>query len=332
MVTYAKVFYKKGMFIMGKIVIVSNLSRKLPGWKEAIEMINKEGHIIVDPGENAYTMELIKEHLVDADALIVGLNKIDAQIIKESKQLKVIAKPGVGVDNIDIKFAKERGILVCNTPGSNADSVADHLFALILSVVRKITSLDAKMRMGDGWKDYPILGNEIANKVFGVVGTGSIGKKAVQRAKGFGMSVLAYDIIKDLKWAKDNCVEYVDLDKLLACADIISLHLPLNEKTKGIISTAQFDLMKKTSYIFNTSRGYVIDENALITALKKGKIAGAGIDVFDQEPLLQSVLFKFENVVLTPHVGGFSREASIRSRIMTAENIINALNGEKLEL
>ncbi|MEH7380432.1 phosphoglycerate dehydrogenase [Bacillus sp. JJ1533] len=310
---------------MGKVVIISNLSRELPGWDEAINMIKQSGHDVIDIGSSYDGTTII---LKDADALIVGLNQIERDIIENAPKLKIIAKPGIGVDNIDLETATRNGIIVSNTPGSNSDSVADHLFVLMLSVTRKIVFLDTQTKNGKGWINYPVIGNEISNKTLGVIGTGAIGKEVVNRALGFKMQIYAYDPFPDYNWAINTSVEYVDINRLLQKSDVITLHLPLTEQTKYLIDYEQFEQMKQTAYIFNTSRGGVINESALFDALKSNKIAGAGIDVFEEEPLQSNELFKFDNVVVTPHIGGFSKEASYRSRIMTAENIISVFNNQ----
>ena len=314
---------------MSKVVILSNLSRSLPGWDKAMAMIREEGHEVFDPGEKNFHEDEAVRYLKDADAVFVGLNKLTGTAIKSSKQLIVIAKPGIGVDNIDVNKATQEGILVCNTPGSNAQSVADHLFGLLIAVARRLPYLDSITRAGRGWENWPVVGNEISGKKLGVVGTGSIGKAVIRRAKGFDMEILAYDTLINPDLAKDPSVHYLPLNDLLRSSDFITLHVPLTDETRGLIGEKELSTMKKTAYLFNTSRGGIVDERALIKALREGQIAGAGIDVFEQEPLMESELFKLQNVVLTPHVAGYSPEASYRSRIMSADNINNALRGIK---
>ena len=313
---------------MARVVIFSNLSRNLPGWDKFIQMIRNAGHEIFDPGDKDLSDQEAVKHLIDADAVFVGLNKFSGAAIKAGKHLKVIAKPGIGVDNIDVAAATGEGIMVCNTPGSNAQSVADHLFGLMIAVTRRLPYLDFITRAGKGWENYPpVMGIEISGKTLGVIGTGQIGKAVVRRAKGFDMEILAHDAVEDSGLIRDFSVRYRPLEDVLKGADLITLHLPLTEKTRGIIGEEEFRAMKRTAYLFNTSRGPIVDERALVKALMDQQIAGAGLDVFEEEPLIQSELFGLENVVVTPHVAGYSPEASIRSRIMSAENIINALRG-----
>jgi D-3-phosphoglycerate dehydrogenase len=313
---------------MSKVTILSNLKRNLPGWKEAIEMIKRAGHEVFDPGERDISEDEAIHYLKEAEAVLVGLNRLSGNVIRSSKYLKVIAKPGIGVDNIDIAAATQEGIIVCNTPGSNAESVADHLFGLMIAVARRLPYLDRLTRDGKGWEFHPaVIGVEIGGKILGVIGTGHIGKAVIRRAKGFNMEILAYDIIQDAKLINDFFVKYLPLKDVLRNADFVTLHIPLNDKTYHMIGEEELSLMKKTAFLFNTSRGSIVDEKALVKALHEGQIAGAGIDVFEQEPIVESELFKFENIIVTPHVAGFSPEASYRSRIMSAENIIKALKG-----
>jgi len=315
---------------MSKVLILSNLSRSLPGWDKAMAMIREEGHEVFDPGEKNFQENEAVHYLKEADAVFVGLNTLTGSAIKSAKQLLVIAKPGIGVDNIDVSSATEEGIVVCNTPGSNARSVADHLFGLMIAVARRLPYLDSITRAGKGWENYPpVVGTEISGKGLGVIGTGHIGKAVIHRAKGFDMDILAYDPMFDTDLAKDPSVHYLPLNDLLKDSDFVTVHIPLTIDTVGLIGENELSAMKKTAYLFNTSRGGIIDEKALVKALKEGQIAGAGIDVFEQEPLIESELFRLQNVVITPHVAGYSPEASYRSRIMSAENINHALRSMK---
>jgi len=312
---------------MSKVVILSNLSRDLPGWNEAIEMIRNAGHEIFDAGERDFTESESIHYLEDADAAFMGFNKLSGNAIKSAKNLKVIAKPGVGVDNIDVNMATEKGIIVCNTPGVNAEPTADHLFGLMIAVARKIPFLDKITRAGKGWeKTPPFLGAEITNKTLGIIGTGRIGQAVIRRAKGFNMEILAYasHMIKNAKLIEDLSIKYLPLKDMLKNCDFITIHVPLTDETRGLIGIEELRVMKKTAYLLNTSRGSIIEEKALVKALREGWIAGAGLDVFEEEPLLESELFELDNVVVTPHTAGYSLEASLKARIMTAENIINA--------
>jgi D-3-phosphoglycerate dehydrogenase / 2-oxoglutarate reductase len=315
--------------MMSNVLVFSNLSRTLPGWDEAMKMIREAGHEVFDPGEKDLDEEAAIARLRGANAVFVGLNRLTGRAIESAKRLIVIAKPGIGVDNIDVDTATREGILVCNTPGSNAQSVADHLFGLMIAVARRLPYLDGITKAGRGWESWPVVGAEISGKKLGVIGTGSIGKAVIRRAKGFDMDILAYDPLVDEDLVRTQSVRYLPLGDLLRDSDFVTVHVPLTHETRGLIGEVELSSMKKTACLFNTSRGGIVDEKALIDALRKGRIAGAGIDVFEQEPLEESELFGLGNVVLTPHVAGYSPEASYRSRIMSAENIINALRGIK---
>jgi D-3-phosphoglycerate dehydrogenase len=313
---------------MSRIVILSNLSRNLPGWDRFVEMVKNEGHEVVDAGEKDLEDAEALKHIKNADAAFVGLNRLSGNVIRSGDSLKVIAKPGIGVDNIDVSAATREGIIVCNTPGSNAESVADHLFGLMIALLRRIPYLDSITRAGKGWQNYPpVVAPEISAKKLGVIGTGHIGKAVIRRAKGFNMEILACDKIEDGQLTEDFSVRYLPLKDVLGNSDLVTLHISLIDETRGLIGEKELRLMKRNAYLFNTSRGAIVDQKALIKALKEKQIAGAGLDVFEEEPLLKSELFELENVVLTPHVAGYSPEASIRSRIMSAENIINAFRG-----
>ena len=312
---------------MSRVVILSNISRGLPGWEEAKEMLRRAGHEVFDAGERDFNEDETIRYLGDADAVFVGFNKLSGNAIKSGKNLKVIAKPGVGVDNIDVDTATQEGIIVCNTPGSNAEPTADHLFGLMIALARKIPYLDRMTKAGQGWeRTPPAVGSEIVDKTLGVIGTGSIGQAVIRRAKGFDMEILAFGshMISDQKLIQDLSIKYLPLEDVLKRSDFVTLHVPLTHETRGLIGEPQLRLMKKTAYLFNTSRGSIVDEKALIRALKEGWINGAGLDVFEEEPLTESELFKLENVVVTPHTAGYSPEASLRARIMTAQNIIDA--------
>lgn len=318
---------------MSKVVILSSTRRDLPGWEEALAMIREEGHEVLDAGQKDFSEEEALFYLRNADAVMIGMNMLSGNVIKEARNLKVISKPGAGVDNIDVSEATHEGIWVCNTPGSNAATVADHVIGLMICVARWIPYFDTLIRMGKGWGNSSnVTGVEIAGKTLGVVGTGHIGKAVIRRASGFDMCILANDTEIDAELIRGFSVQYVSLKELLERADFVTLHVPLTERTRCLIGRAELNSMRRTAYLLNTSRGPIIDEKALIIALREGSIAGAGLDVYEQEPLVESELFKLKNVVLTPHIAGYSIEASARSRLICAENIIHALRGRKANI
>jgi len=310
-----------------QITVWSNVPRDLPGWDDAMRLLRSAGHEIVDPGPEDLGVDKAGQYLRDAAAVIVGLNEIGREVIEHLISAVVVAKVGVGVDNVDIDAISERGILLCNTPGANASAVADHALALMLGVLRRIPFLDARVRQGKGWDQWPVVGGELADSTVGLVGSGRIGREVAKRVSGFGAKVIAFDMQPDAAWASRAGVEYCSLDQLVSDSDVVSLHLPLTTSTTQIIGHKQLTAMKPTAVLVNTARGGLIDESALVEALRLGRLGGAGLDVFSAEPITATPLSSFENVVLTPHVGGFSGPAARRARMTMAENILAALDG-----
>lgn len=293
---------------------------------EQIKMLSSAGaqaKILPNPTE----AELIEESR-NASAIIVGIAKITDRIIKEAKQLKIIAKHGVGYDNIDVETATHRGILVTNTPTVNAQTVAEYTFGLILSLSRKITDAGAGMKSG-GWRKEEYWGVELNGKIMGIIGFGHIGYKVAILAKGFGMDVLACDPYVSQNKASSLGVRLVNMDTLLAKSDVVSLHVDLNEQTKGLIGERELARMKKSAYLINVARGEVVDERALYEALKKGRIAGAALDVFKEEPPSDYSIAKLANILATPHIAGWTEEARRRMGVVAAEQVIMTLKGKR---
>ncbi|MEM2123536.1 MAG: phosphoglycerate dehydrogenase [Candidatus Bathyarchaeia archaeon] len=261
------------------------------------------------------------------DAIITGTDQLTERVINSADRLKTIVKHGVGLDNIDLKAAKARGIIISSTPDVIKDSVADLTMALILAVARKIIPAHLSVKRGS-WKGF--LGIELRDKILGIIGLGRIGKAVCERAKSFGMRVIACDPNPDYGFAEAHKVAYLSLEELLETADVISLHAALEEKDSGpIIGARELDKMRDGAIIINTARGYLIDEGALADALRKGKIAGAGLDVFMDEPPTGSPLIGLSNVVLTPHIGGQTFDGIRRMGEITIENCIRGLRGEQ---
>ena len=308
-----------------RVAIWSNLSRDLPGWSEALEIIRGAGHEILDPGSDDLSDEAA-EVLAGAAAIVVGLNQVTKGALAHASEALVIAKPGIGVDNVDVAAATALGIAVCNTPGSNAEAVADHTFALALAVLRDLVRLNNLTRNGQGWDNWPHVGRQLGGGVIAVVGTGNIGQAVIRRAvRGFDMKALAFDLRPNHELEREYRVRYGRLDDVLPEADVVTVHVPLTDSTRNLIGAAELSLLKPTAVLVNTSRGGVVDEAALATALAAGKLSGAGVDVFDQEPSTDSSLYRCENAILTPHIAGYSPQASLKSRLMTAENVVAAL-------
>jgi D-3-phosphoglycerate dehydrogenase len=294
--------------------------------EEGIKILKKEKQIQVDIKIGMKPEELQKV-IKDYDAIIVrSSTKITKEIIANANKLKVIGRAGVGLDNVDLSAATSRGIIVMNTPAGNTISTAEHTMSLILALSRNIPQSSASLRKGE-WKRSKFMGIELYNKTLGIIGLGRIGSEVAKRALSFGMKVIAYDPFISLDVAKQIGIEIVELKNLLRKADYITLHTPLTEATKHMISDREFALMKPTAKIINCARGGIIDEDALLRALKSGRISGAAIDVFEKEPPLDSPLIKLDNVVTTPHLGASTEEAQVNVAIEIAEVVKDALLG-----
>jgi len=259
------------------------------------------------------------------DGYIAGLDFITQKAIESMpSSIKVICRYGVGYDRVDLNAAKEKGIAVTNTPGSNSEAVADLAIGLLLAVARKIPALDKKVRSMEWPKSQ---GVEIYNKTIGIVGLGAIGKAVARRAKGFSMKVLAYDPYINRDYAKENGIAVCELEELLKKSDFISLHLPSMESTHHIINKKAFELLKPGAIIVNSARGGLIDEEAAYIALKEGKLGGLALDAFEIEPPKDSPLFEFDNVVVTPHIGAHTEEAGKNMAMMSVKSLIDVLEG-----
>jgi D-3-phosphoglycerate dehydrogenase len=273
--------------------------------------------------------EALKEIIKDYDALIVrSATKVTKDVIQAAANLKVVGRAGVGLDNVDLEAATQKGIIVMNTPTGNTISTAEHTMSMILALSRNIPQANASTKKGE-WKRSKFMGVELYNKTLGIVGLGRIGSELAKRALSFGMKVLAYDPFLSREVAEGLGVEVVELNDLLSRSDYITVHTPLSEETKHMISGAQFALMKKGVRVVNCARGGIIDEAALITAIKEGKVLGAAIDVFEKEPVPpESELLKLDNVVVTPHLGASTEEAQVNVAIEVAEIVRDALLGK----
>ena len=272
--------------------------------------------------------EALKEIVKDYDALVVrSATKVNKDIIGAAENLKVIGRAGVGLDNVDLDAATQKGIIVMNTPAGNTISTAEHTMSMILALSRNIPQSCASTKKGE-WKRSKFMGVELYTKTLGVLGFGRIGSALAKRALSFGMRVLAFDPFLSKEVAESLGVEVVELKELLQNSDYISVHTPLTDETKHMISTEEFALMKKGVRVVNCARGGIIDEAALVAAIKEGKVAGAALDVFEQEPVSpESELLKLDNVVITPHLGASTEEAQVNVAIEVAEIVRDALLG-----
>ena len=274
------------------------------------------------PYEKEEMLKLIR----DIDGIIIGIDELSAEIIEEADALKVISKYGIGLDNIDINTATNKKIIVTSTPTANVDAVADLAFGLILSLARRIPEADKKTKSGK-WEK--IIGKSVWEKTLGVIGLGKISRQVVKRAIGFEMNILAFDIVKDKKFVQKYGIKYVNLEKLLRKSDYITIHIPLNDATRGMISYEELEKMKKNAFLINTSRGGIVDEEALYDALRNNKLRGAALDVYNNEPLRESPLKELDNVIMTPHIGAYTEEAIENMSIRAAQNLIDVLEGRE---
>lgn len=263
--------------------------------------------------------QAMMEMLADCDGLIVGVDPVDADVIAAAPKLRAIAKYGVGLDNIDLEAAKARGIAVSRRVGANSEAVADYAMALIMAVARKTVQIDSRCRKGD-WKK--ITTRDVSGATIGILGFGAIGKHVATRAQGFGMKVLAYDVMWDEEYAAQHNITKAAPEEIYAQADIISLHLPLLPETRNFIGREQLAQMKKDAILINTARGGLIDEEALLQALQEGALYGAGIDAFEQEPPADPAWFALDNVVLGSHCAASTAGAAQNMGRMATKNLI----------
>jgi D-3-phosphoglycerate dehydrogenase len=259
------------------------------------------------------------------DAVVVRVAPLDADVLGDADRLKVIAKHGSGLDNVDVDAAGERDIVVCNTPGVNARSVAEHAIALLFGVQRNLHTADRHVRDG-GWDRDAYRGRELAGDTIGLMGFGSIAKETAKMAEGIGLDVIVYDPHHDDS-VRDSVVRVATLTELFERSDIVSLHVPLTDETRGAIGAEQLDALGETGVLINTARGGVIDEDALVDALDRDAIGGAGLDTFENEPLDDSPLVDDDRVLLTPHIGGVTVEALTRMSEGACENVRTVYEG-----
>jgi len=294
-----------------------------------VEMLEQECEVVRPSGTS---IPALREAMADVDGVLVRVAPMTRELFDAAPRLKVIGKHGVGVDNIDIPAATERGIAVCNTPEANSEGVASHAITLMLAVSRRLLECDAFVRAGRWSGKDELMGRELLGKTLSIVGTGRIGGRLAQICQAaFDMKVYAYDpYVTAEAMAAKGITKLETVDELMPVADFVSIHTPLTPATQGIVGARQFNLMKKTAYLINTSRGPVVDESALIDALKEGKIAGAGLDVFEKEPPApDNPLLQMKNVILSPHMGGASEESMERMATHAAAGILAVLRGER---
>jgi len=278
--------------------------------------------------------KVIIEKAKNVDALASLLSdKIDAEVFDAAPRLKIVAQMAVGFDNIDVQEATKRGIYVTNTPEVLTDTTADFAWALLMAIARHVVEADKYVRTGQwkvGWHPSMMQGRDIHGATIGIVGAGRIGFAVAKRAAGFNMKILFYDVVPRPEMEKELGAKKVDLDMLFRESDFVSIHVPLMKETFHLVNAEKLKLMKKTAYLINNSRGPVVDEKALYEALKEGRIAGAGLDVFEQEPMpLDNPLLKLDNIVVAPHISSATYETRSKMAEMVAENLITFFEGRK---
>src|SRR5579885_70446 len=290
------------------------------------EILQKNGLKITYEPE--ITPDQIKEKIGNYEIVIVrSRTKLTKDLIEKANACKIIARVGVGLDNIDVDAAKAKGIRVINAVEGAMNAVAELVLGLMLSLAREIPRAGREIRNGK-WLKKELMGSELSGKYLGIVGLGNIGKKLARHAKALNMNIIGYDVVPIQEdFAREVGLVKTDLDTLLSSADYISFHVPFTPETKHLVNTQRLSKMKKTAYLINTSRGEIIDEEALYNAIKEGKIAGAALDVFEKEPAVGNKLATLPNVICTPHIGAQTREAQALAANVIAEKIIMILRG-----
>jgi glyoxylate reductase len=302
---------------------------------EAIEIMERHAEVEVFEGvDNAIPRGLLLSKLRGVDGLLPLLTeKIDAEVMDAAEDLKVISNMAVGFNNIDVDAATERGIYVTNTPGILTDTTADCAFALLMATARRIPEADRHMRAKKWvhpWGPKMFMGSDVYGKTLGIVGLGRIGSAVARRAKGFNMRVVYTDPHRNEDRERELSISYMSLNELLRESDYVSLHVPLTEETHHMIGERELTMMKEGAYLVNTSRGPVVDQDALYRALRDRVIAGAGLDVFEKEPIdPDSPILGLENVVVTPHIASASIDTRTKMAVMAATNLVSVLQGKE---
>jgi len=296
---------------------------------QAMDLLKQHFDILIadNPSEEA-----LLRKCAEVSAIITRTSShINKKIIEASPKLRIISKTGVGVDNIDVSAATEKGILVCNVPGVNSVSVAEHAVALILAVAKDLLVMDKAVRKGEWGKRYSLKATELNQKKLGLIGFGSIGRKVAAICQSFQMKILVYDPYLVSSTIDKLSIDLVsNLEDLFKKSDIISIHVPYNENTHHLVNSLPLKMVKRGAILVNTSRGQIIDEKALFEALKNGPLSAAGLDVFEEEPVnISNPLLTLENVIFTPHSAALTKECSARIAVEAAQAVIDVLNEKK---
>ncbi len=307
------------------------ISQKI--FDEVVAMVRQHFEVDWNQSETPLSPSVLIQRLRDKmGAIILLTDRIDEEVLSKCSELKIVSNVAVGYNNTDVEACTRRGVMVTNTPGVLDDTTADLTWALLLATARRVVEADQFLRSlkWKGWKLMEFLGYDVHHKVIGICGLGRIGQRVARRAKGFEMQILYTDVIRAAPSLEEELgARFVDKKTLLAESDFVTLHVPLTPQTTHYISITELGLMKPTAILLNSSRGPVVDEKALVQALKEGKIAGAGLDVYEREPEVEPELIGMKNVVLAPHIASASRETRLRMTTMAAENLVAGLTGKR---
>ena len=297
--------------------------------EQGVERLRREAGVEVEVRPNLDRAVLVAR-VGEFDALVVrSATRVDRELLEAGRHLKVVGRAGVGVDNIDVEEATRRGVVVVNTPEANTLAVAEHTLALMLALARHIPRAHHHLAVERGWNRQRFMGVQLSGKTLGLVGLGRIGSEVARRARAFGMTVLAYDPYVGPERAAALGVQVVPLAELLASSDFVSIHCPLTPRTRHLLGEAELARMKPGSYLINCARGGIVDEAALAAALRSGRLAGAALDVFEQEPPRESPLWEVaDRLVVTPHLGASTHEAQTDAAVQVAEDVLRVLRGE----
>lgn len=304
------------------------VTRMIP--EEGIELLKKYCEVEINPEDRPLKREELLDVIKDKDAVVTQLNeKVDAEFFDSAKNLKIVANYAVGFDNIDLKEATKRKIYVTNTPDVLTNATAELAWALLFAAARRVIEADKFTREGKftGWAPNLFLGKAVTGKTLGVIGAGRIGQAFAKMSKGFDMKILYTANTPKEEFEKETGAKYVDLETLLKESDFVSLHVPLTPHTRHLIGEKELKLMKKTAILINTARGPVVDEKALVNALKNKDIYAAGLDVYEKEPEITEKLKALDNVVILPHIGSATDEARRDMAVLVAQNIIDVIEG-----
>lgn len=289
---------------------------------EPFDLLRENGYEIIN---NPYGRKLTEDEVIelakDCVGIVAGVEPLTAQVMDALPQLKCISRVGVGMDSVDLDYAKQKGIIVCNTPEGPTRGVAELTLAMTLSLLRKIPQADAAMHQRQ-WKKQ--IGNLFLDKKIGIIGLGRIGRLVAELFNGLKNPVIGFDPFANEQWAKENGVELMSFDDVLKNADIVTLHIPGNKDKSAVISEKELAMMKDGAFLINIARGGVVNEAALCEALKSGKLAGAAVDVYTKEPY-DGPLCDLDNVILTPHLGSYAKEGKLKMEVDACQNLIDAL-------